>query len=125
MGLRKSVGMVCVVATLAGCKGFATEIVNRQPLSPLPAYEEWWAATESCSGRTGELGMISWFTAVGITSDEVLAFGLWRPPHEIVIVKGYEDNETIVRHEMLHDLLDGDSDHTSVYWESCKLILGR
>ena len=99
-------------------------MTNREPLEPLPVYTEWWAENESCSGRTADMGRIAWYTATSIVGDEIVARGVWTPPHEIILVRGYEDEEITVRHEMLHDLLDGDPEHTSPLWTSCGLIPG-
>jgi hypothetical protein len=105
----------------SGCEGYSVTVTNKEPLVPLPVYESWWAATEGCSGRTGDLHAIRWFTALTIQGNDVVARGLWTPPHQIVLVQGYEDHENTVRHEMLHDLLGGDSDHASPLWEVCGL----
>lgn len=110
-----------LTATAAACGAFTTEISNRLPFEPPEVYAEWWSETESCSGNAGDLSRISWYTATGITSDGALASGLWRPPHEIVLLLGREDDELVVRHEMLHDLLAGDSEHGSPAWAACDL----
>ena len=116
--------MVGAFGLLTSCTdlGFEAEITNRQPFDPPAIYGTWWTATESCSRESGRLDRIEWYLATSIVSDGVLAFGAWTPPHEILIVSGYEDNEVIVRHEMLHDLLDGDSEHRSSAWAICDLI---
>ncbi len=114
------VGVVLVAAT--ACTGFDVAFRNKEPFSPPPVYTEWWEATEACSGLSGDMSRISWYTALSITSDALVARGLWSPPHEIVLVKGYEDDEVTVRHEMLHDLLSGDPSHESPLWETCGLI---
>lgn len=93
-------------------------------MEPLAIYAQWWVATEACSSRSGEFTDITWFSALTISSSELLAFGLWRAPHEIVIVRGYEEDEFIVRHEMLHDLLRGDPGHEDASWHTCELISG-
>jgi hypothetical protein len=124
--LQDTAGLVALglVATAAGCGAFATELSNRLPLEPLPVYAEWWSATESCSGRAGDLDAISWYTATGITADGALASGLWRPPHDIILLLGRENDEFVVRHEMLHDLLEGDAGHESTLWATCDLFPG-
>ena len=97
-------------------------MADKRPGEPLPVYAEWWAATVACSGRTGDMSRIVWFTAYTIRSGENLGRGLWREPHEIVIVRHYVDDERTVRHEMLHDLLNGDPGHTGKAWATCDLI---
>lgn len=98
-----------------------TEIDGRLPYAALPEYAGWWDATEACSGIEGELSAIEWILTRRIQVGGTMAFGLWRPPHEIVIVQGFQDNEFTVRHEMLHDLLRGDPDHGSSAWATCEL----
>lgn len=101
---------------------FTFQVTNKQPLAPLETFAAWWSATEECSGRRGDLAKVRWYSASGITYNGVFARGVWLPPHDIVLISGYEEEEEIVRHEMLHDLLEGDSDHTSVHWTRCGLI---
>ena len=101
---------------------FTFEVVDKRPIAPLEDYDSWWSATEECSGETGDMGRVRWYTAAGITYNGAFARGVWLPPHEIVVIRGYEENPEIVRHEMLHDLLGGDSDHTKSAWTGCGLI---
>ena len=122
--MRRALLLSTLLGSLAAgsCGAYTVSFENKDPFAPLPVYEEWWAATETCSGRSGDLLAIDWYTAASITSDNLIARGLWSPPHEIVIVRGYEEDELTVRHEMLHDLLGGDSEHESALWEVCELI---
>jgi hypothetical protein len=119
---RKTALVIGLAALSAGCEGYTLSVANKEPFQPLPIYAEWWAATESCSGLTGDLSRIEWFTALSIQADAVIARGVWTPPHQVILVRGYEESEITVRHEMLHDLLDGDSEHVSPQWDACGLI---
>lgn len=103
--------------------GFEAEVSNKTPLAPLEVYASWWAATEACSDLQGDMERITWYTATGITGDGKLASGRWSEPHDIILVLGYEETERIVRHEMLHDLLGGDPDHTASAWQRCDLLV--
>jgi hypothetical protein len=109
---------------LGGCGplGFETQVTDKEPFSPPPVYATWWASTEACAGRTGRFELITWYLASSITGDRAVARGRWSPPHEIVIVRGFEDDERTVRHEMLHDLLRGDAEHRSPEWSACGLL---
>jgi hypothetical protein len=102
--------------------GFAFELTDKRPIAPLEEYPAWWSATEACSGEGGDFARVRWYTAVGINYDGAFARGVWLPPHDIVLLRGYEDDEETVRHEMLHDLLDGDSGHEKPAWARCGLI---
>ncbi len=53
-----------------------------------------------------------------------VARGRWSEPHEVIVVRGYEDHEKTVRHEMLYDLLAGDPTHADEIWSACDLLLG-
>jgi len=121
--MRMKQWAACVLAAAAvGCQAYTLSFRDKEPLEPLPVYVEWWAATETCSGQRSDLGAIKWYTALTIATEVAVARGVWVPPHEITIVRGFEDDEVTVRHEMLHDLLGGDSDHTEPEWAACGLI---
>jgi hypothetical protein len=115
----------CVLAS--GCTEILSNSVvrNAERFDALPIYSDWWNATEQCSSRTGNLDEIRWYVAESISTNGVSALGRWSPPHEITIVLGHEANELTVRHEMLHDLIAGESTgHSSPEWESCGLLPG-
>lgn len=114
-----------VCALLGACDVFTSfegEIVGQAPFNPPAGYTEWWTATETCSGRTGDLAAIEWSLATSITRNGRPGRGAWVAPHDIIIVRGFQADEVTVRHEMLHDLLSGDPDHTSPHWNTCQLI---
>ena len=107
---------------VGGCGGFTAEVVGKEPFAPPAVYAEWWVSTEDCANRAASLGRVEWYLAASVTGDHQVARGRWSPPHEIIIVRGYEMDELTVRHEMLHDLLGGDRKHVSPQWLSCDLI---
>lgn len=114
-----------VAPFLVGCDvftGYGAQIRGLVPFSPPESYVAWWEATEACSELAGDFEAIEWFLATWITSNGSIAYGAWRSPHRIVIVRGYQDDELTVRHEMLHDLLSGDPDHSSPQWTDCGLV---
>ncbi len=124
-GLRR-LRRPALVLLLAACGDPIIEarIENRRPFDPLPPYADLHEAVEACSGRTGPFGRIRWFLASSIVADGRVARARWSPPHDIVIVAGYETNDRTVSHEMLHDLLDGDPDHRDTAWDDCSLRFG-
>src|SRR5262245_42892817 len=85
--------------------GFIAGVTDRQSFRAPATYKEWWAETETCSQRSGDYSRIDWYTASGITSGTAVGRGRWSEPHDIIIVRGYENDAKVVRHEMLHDLL--------------------
>ena len=38
---------------------------NAQPFTPPAVYARWWAMTEACSGRSGDLGGVRWYRVPG------------------------------------------------------------
>lgn len=112
-----------VAAIAASCieGSWTAEIVGRRPLEPLDIYREWWTATEDCSGITASFDRIDWYLATSITGDGAIARARWSEPHDIIVVAGYEDDPAVVRHEMLHDLLNGDRLHGDRLWDVCGL----
>ena len=87
-----------VFATAAcGPLGFEAEVFDKEPFTAPPLYEAWWSRTEACSRLSGTLSAITWHLASGIIGDGKVARGRWSPPHEIIIVRGYEDDEPTVR----------------------------
>ena len=93
-----------LLVTLSGC-GF--DPVGDVPLQPPAVYQEWWAKTQACSGRTGNFSRISWSTIEGYSfpcsSGECA--GHWRTNHHIFLAGDWIMDEMVVRHEMLHDLI--------------------
>ncbi|MEQ9397730.1 MAG: hypothetical protein RJQ04_01050 [Longimicrobiales bacterium] len=121
LALRASAAAAGVLLAACGSLGFEAGVDDREPFDPPPFYATWWDATRTCSGIDGAFGRITWFLASAITGDGLVARARWTPPHEIVIVRGYETDERTVRHEMLHDLLTGDRGHASPSWDGCDL----
>lgn len=110
------------------------------PMSPLPdnavefvppaEYQDWWARTEVCSDGLRQPAGIVWFVVPEVssfmTSDgEVLArWSRGTNGARIVVAGAYIGSEFVVRHEMLHALLDR-GDHPAEYFvDRCALTLG-
>lgn len=121
-GYRAIVGCLGSAVVLTSCElPSALSKVGVEPYDALPEYEGFWATTEVCSERSGDLGLIRWFRATSISAGLGRSQGLWEPPHDITVLRGLEEDERTVRHEMLHDLLRGDPDHVSSSWQVCGL----
>ena len=85
---------------------------NAEPFTPPAVYREWWALTEACSGLQGDFTRIAWFRVPGAESiplaDGTLVNGRWdRVSNRIVLAEESERFGDLVRHEMLHALLQG------------------
>ncbi|MBA2626711.1 MAG: hypothetical protein H0U85_01750, partial [Gemmatimonadales bacterium] len=96
---------------IATACGFLTacgfELAGEAPLRPPSLYRQWWSDTEACSGRTGDFDRVRWFIVEGDGFDcpSGKCAGRWQEPHEIILAGDFQENELVVRHEMLHELL--------------------
>jgi hypothetical protein len=118
------------LATLAACETLG-------PPDPLPdnalrlavptEYQAWWQATETCSGITGRLAHIEWYVvpdATTLATPEGAKVGVWSHSDEgmrVVLAGAYADNELVVRHEMLHALLDRPGHPKEYFQDRCHL----
>lgn len=114
------VRLVPVLLLIAGC-GF--DIVGEAPMDPPAVYREWWARTEECSGITGDFDRIEWLMVPGrsFACRSGQCVGHWHPDHQIYIAEEWVENEMVVRHEMLHDLMRGGGHPNPPFGEGCPL----
>jgi hypothetical protein len=79
------------------------------PLTPIPAeYAGWWALTARCSGSNVNFQDVTWSVYPGATIPGTYgAVGAWYSrTRTIVLAQGQENNGPLVRHEMLHALVN-------------------
>jgi hypothetical protein len=109
-----------LLLALTGC-GFDPE--GDVPLDPPPIYREWFAKTEACSGLTGNFDRLRWSVVEGhsfpCSSGECA--GHWRTSHHIFLAGDWVMDEMVVRHEMLHDILDRTGHPDPPFGEGCPL----
>ena len=94
------------------------------PLQPLPVYARWWSMVESCSGLQGFMSDVSWYQVPGtqtldLAGDEVS--GYWTVHSNSIVLAGEATLAgVVVRHEMLHALLQKVRGHPREYFlERC------
>ncbi len=74
------------------------------------AYRDWWSEMEACSRRAGDFARVEW-QRVENEADGTFpcgssrCAGAWQPPHRIYVARSYLLSEPIVKHEMVHDLI--------------------
>lgn len=119
-----------LLGTLAACEMLA-------PPSPLPAtakviaapeqYRAWWSATEACSGLRGSFESIQWYIvpdSLTFTTESGEKVGLWSESSagtRIILAGAYANHELVVRHEMLHALLDREGHPAEYFQAKCGL----
>lgn len=92
-------------------------------MEPPAIYREWWARTEACSGLSGDFDRVEWLVVRGESFEcrSGQCVGHWQPSHHIYIAESWVENEMVVRHEMLHDLLNGGGHPDPPFGEGCPL----
>jgi hypothetical protein len=95
---------VALATFLAAC-GF--DPAGSEPWEPPAVYREWWAATEACSGLSGNFERVEWMVVPGesFACGSGQCVGHWDPGHKIFIASDWTGHEMVVRHEMLHELM--------------------
>lgn len=94
------------------------------PLSPVPrSFAHWWTIAEACSGLRGNYGELTWWSVPGqrtIPGSHGAAGRYIRRERSIVLGENQERDGFLVRHEMLHALLDGSggSAHPRLIYEN-------
>lgn len=128
---RRASGAFCTLGVLVGVAGCATEPsalpAGAQPLVALPDYQVWWARTEQCSGISGDFSNLRFYQVPGaatFSSAVGTVVGLWTEDgreNRITLAGDYLDNELVVRHEMLHALLEREGHPPEYFVTRCGL----
>ena len=127
--------------SLASCdfsKVFDPSWVTATEISPLPEFPQWWNEISSCSRSSGNFNRVRWFHVHGyfpcIIKEQLKnCEGVWQRPHDIYlsdnVFRLYDlgpeveaaryEVKLVVKHEMLHDLLDTGK-HTDIF-KVCKV----
>lgn len=109
--------------TLASCEG--SPMLPPPPPPPPPLvrtaflpdvqYRAWWDDLQACAFVQGDLDRVRFFEVSSPVFIEGQQFpcgdgffcnGIWERPHDISIAPAFLRTERLVKHEMLHDLLD-------------------
>ncbi len=113
-------GLVACAALVGACHAFDPE--GDEPFQPPAAFRVWWAKTEACSGRRADFDRIEWLVVEGpsFPCKSGQCVGHWESNHRIWIAREWIDDEMVVRHEMLHDLIDKPG-HPAPFGTDCPL----
>ena len=101
----------------SGCSRFEPE--EYRPYAPGAEIRAWWDEDVACSGRQGNFDRIRWFVVPGESFEcpGGTCLGRWETNHRIYIAEAWITSPLVVRHEMLHELLDGGG-HPAVPFEN-------
>lgn len=77
--------------------------------TPPAVYHQWWSMVESCAGQQGPFSAVRWYMMPGVQSfarKDMKVAGVWtRANNSIVVGEHVMLNGQLVRHEMLHALM--------------------
>ena len=114
-----------------GCSPFgpgeATLPLGAVPMAAPAQYPAWFARTEGCSRLLGRIGDIQWFVVRGVETFPTEGgpkVGMWEKvagSSRIIIAGRFADHEMVVRHEMLHHLLDREGHPPEYFVTRCQL----
>lgn len=115
-----SLFLLLLALLLPGC-GF--NVAGDAPMDPPPVYRTWWAQTEACSGLAGDFDRVEWLVVPGhsFPCSSGNCAGHWQPGHQIFLASDWTMNELVVRHEMLHDLLQHSGHPDPPFGHGCSL----
>jgi hypothetical protein len=130
--MRRLLAGMMLLSLSTGC---AVPRAAGAPLAPLERawevptldlYTAWWRKTEACSGRHGDMSKVTFYAvdapdgAIGLNG--TVAHGWWvRVGNRIYLPANALGEEWLVRHEMLHALLQRGSHPTRQFVEACHL----
>ncbi len=125
---RAGISVLFAVLALSCVDSFSPP-VGTHPFDPPIGYRAAWQQVEDCSGLQGDFARVRWFLVPQPyfrCSQEGTGncFGLWQRPHDIYLSEPAASDSAsyfTVRHEILHDLLQGGLDHPPVF-STCGLL---
>ena len=108
----------------AACSAPASPVEEiRWPIDPPTLYQDFWGDVQKCSGLVAPFTRIRWF-GTRIFPENSFILGQWNDRHEITLRSDSWTEPGVVKHEILHDLLDGDPTHDEIAWTLCSLPIG-
>lgn len=109
------------LVAVSGCSSF--EPSGDHPMTAPSEYRVWFEKTEACSGLRGDFDRIKWYIVDGQEFDcpSGKCVGRWNSDHSIFISRAYSDNEMVVRHEILHDLIGHPGHPDPPFGDPCPL----
>ena len=90
-----------------------------EPFNPPAIYREWWSQLSRCAGVSGDFDDVTWIVASWLSLDGEEAYGMWASPNTIYLKRFYVTSQPAVKHEMLHELTDGELPHAAPAFRDC------
>jgi hypothetical protein len=132
--MRLAGGVVFAALGVGACgvgpdDDFSAALIRQAIPTPVE-YFPWWHEISECSGESGDGDALQFYVVISplalggkaFPCGDELCNGIWEAPHDITLAPGHVATETLVKHEMLHDLLRV-SGHPPVF-EECGVTWG-
>lgn len=117
------VAACCWVSALVGCAEPVAPDLGRVEIEPPTFFRTLYEGVESCAGAPGDFDRVRWFVVYEFGASPTI-FGQWNQRREISLRSDVWLDSDVVRHEILHDLLNGDGAHARDEWEACEIAPG-
>ena len=106
---RQTPAIALLVGSVSACLSLLEPNLpeGAEEMDPPPVYARWWRLTEACSGHSRGMETVRWYRTPGLTfrlHNQVYS-GVWIG-NRIVIAGDEVYDGRVVRHEMLHALLE-------------------
>ena len=130
--LSGPVGLIILVVLVVVCGLAACGLITgplppgAEEFAPPAVYARWWSMTEACSGHSGDVRVVQWYRVPGMgflhEGQEVSGFWASRT-NRIVLADEVIDQGAVVRHEMLHALLQTTGHPRSQFLGACASVV--
>jgi hypothetical protein len=108
--LKRSVLAAIALSAICACSEITAPRLpdGAIPMQPMAVYTLWWSFVEECSARSGDFNRVRWYVVPGaesIPTEIGSVQGMWLSGNRIVVAGKSVRHGPLVRHEMLHALL--------------------
>ncbi|HEX2449739.1 MAG TPA: hypothetical protein VHJ69_01290 [Gemmatimonadales bacterium] len=95
------------LGAVLGCAADSAAPSSHERFDPPALYRAWFEQTESCSGIGGDFDRLRFYRVPGdeFSCPSGMCVGHWTDSHEIFVAEAFLEDELVLRHEMLHDLI--------------------
>lgn len=129
MPRRRGAHLVVLLTLLVACdqEALAPFPSNAIALSPPARYAAWWQLTEACSGLTGSLAAVHWYVVPNTNEFSLEGQGVngawYQDGNRIALGDSEILDGPLVRHEMLHALLQSGNHPRNEFLANCSDIV--
>ena len=120
------------MAALACARAIQPDVTIASPTTRPDSAVAWWKALEECSGKLGDLSAVTWLSTPGylLRIEGAVYSGYWLRDRNAVIfgedlLATADRGGHLIRHELLHALLQTGSHPTEYFGRKCRRLVVR